>query len=122
MSEIAGIGVDIIEIERVKKAYEKESFRKKYFSEGERELIEKRAERCATAFAGKEAVVKALGTGFAGVLPSDISILRNEKGAPIVVLTGGAKQLAEQLAITDIKISLSDSKEQAIAYVIAERG
>ncbi|MCH5267419.1 MAG: holo-ACP synthase [Lachnospiraceae bacterium] len=121
MSDIVGIGVDIIEIERVTKAYKKESFRNKYFSEGERALIEKRIARCASAFAGKEAVVKALGTGFTGVSPADISILRDEKGTPIVKLTGGAQKLAKSLGVTEIKISLSDTQEQAIAYAIAIR-
>lgn len=119
MTDIVGIGVDIVEIDRVLKAYEKETFRKKYFTEEERRLIEIRKVRCATAFAGKEAVVKALGTGFTGIVPREIAVLRNEAGAPVVEIFGAAREQAESMGISEIKISLSDSEEQAIAYAMA---
>lgn len=121
MSDIVGIGVDMIETERVRKAYEKENFRQKYFTEEERELIAVKAARCATAFAGKEAVAKAMGSGFVGMMPRDIAVLRNEAGAPVVVLTGAARERAESMGISEIKLSLSDTREQAIAYAVAIR-
>lgn len=119
MSDIVGIGVDMVEIDRVIKAYEKETFRKKYFTEEERALIEKKQARCATAFAGKEAVAKALGTGFTRIVPKDIAVLRGEAGEPKVELAGAARQRADSMGVSEIKISLADTEEQAIAYVIA---
>ena len=66
-------------------------------------------------------IIISFGTGFTGILPSDIEILRNEKGAPYVNLYGKAKEVSDKLGIDKIHISLSDTKESAIAYVEAER-
>lgn len=117
---IVGIGVDIIEIARVEKSYERERFQKKYYSESERELIQVKKARAATAFAGKEAVVKALGTGFREIFPSDIEILREPNGAPCIRLSERAEQIVAGMGITKMHISLSDSEQLAIAYVVAE--
>lgn len=119
MSEIIGIGTDLIEIDRVRKAYAKESFQMKYFSEQERDLIQQKDTRAATAFAGKEAVAKALGTGFHGIMPSEIEILREPSGAPCVRLAGKAMQEARKAGITRFLISLSDTEQMAAAYVVA---
>lgn len=120
MEKIIGIGVDGVSRERVRKACEKTSFITKYYSEEEQKLIWERQNRAATNFAGKEAVAKAFGTGFAeGISPKEIEILRNEKGAPFVRLSGKAKEYAEDLCIENIHISLTDTKEHALAYVIA---
>lgn len=119
MERIVGIGVDQIEIQRILDACAKENFIKRLFSKEEQELISKRRSMAATNFAGKEAVSKALGTGFAGILPSEIMILRKESGAPYVKLTGKAEQAAQQRGITKIHISLTDSQTVAMAYVVA---
>lgn len=121
MGRIIGIGTDIASVERILKAVQKVSFLNKCYTDKERELIEKRKYSAACNFAGKEAIAKALGTGFSGILPSDIEILRNEKGAPYVNLYGKAKETADRLGIDKIHISLSDTKENAIAYVVAEK-
>lgn len=120
MSRIIGIGTDIVETERVLKYCEKERFLKKYYTEAERQLIEKRKSRAATNFAGKEAVVKAFGTGFLNCMPGDIEILRDEDGKPYVNLLEKAEKIAEGKGITKIHISLSDTDTLAVAYVIAE--
>lgn len=120
MGTIIGVGVDIIEIDRVEKSYERERFQKKYYSEAERELIQRKKARAATAFAGKEAVVKALGTGFREIVPSDIEILREPGGAPYIRLSERAEQIVAGMGIENLHISLSDSDELAIAYVVAE--
>ena len=80
MEKIIGIGVDQIEIQRILNSCEQESFRKKIFSAEEQQLIAKRKGTAATNFAGKEAVAKAFGSGFAGIAPNEISILRKENG------------------------------------------
>ncbi|MDE6568098.1 MAG: holo-ACP synthase [Lachnospiraceae bacterium] len=120
MGKIVGIGTDLVEIERVTKAYARESFRQKYYSEQERELIQKKPARAATAFAGKEAVVKAMGTGFQGIMPSDIEILREPSGAPCVRLSGKAAAQARRHDVSGIHISLTDTEKLAMAYVVME--
>ena len=79
---ILGIGVDSIEISRVVKAMEKEHFVHRIFTEKERAEMEHAKRRGASDFAGKEAVVKAFGTGFAGIDACEVEILRRESGAP----------------------------------------
>ena len=118
MEKIIGIGIDLIERERVAKSCKSDSFLLKCFSERERKEIAARPERAATDFAGKEAVAKALGTGFSGISPVEIEILRKDSGAPQVFLLGSAKEQADGLGVTAIHISLTDSKELAGAYVI----
>lgn len=117
---ITGIGTDLVEIARVQKAIGRSSFLEKVYTEKERELIAVRSVRAATHFAAKEAVAKALGCGFAGVAPREIEILRQPSGMPYVVLHGRAKEKAEALGITSISLSLTDTKEFALAYVICE--
>ena len=79
---IAGIGTDLIRIDRVIKACEKESFLKRVFTEKERQLIAGNQNRAASNFAVKEAVAKALGTGFRGFGPEDVEVLRDSLGSP----------------------------------------
>ncbi len=118
MERIIGIGIDQIERERVLMAVQKETFLCQHYSEKERQLVKKRPGSAVTNFAGKEAVAKALGTGFSGILPVEIEILRKEGGAPYVELSGNAKKIADDLGVEKIHISLSDSKSTAIAYVV----
>lgn len=120
MSKIVGVGTDIIEIERVLRCCEKESFLKKYYTKAERELIEKKKSRAAGNFAGKEAVVKAFGTGFLNCMPGEIEILRDEYGKPYVNLFDNAKRIAKEKGINKLYISLSDTEKLSTAYVVAE--
>lgn len=119
MSEnIVGIGVDSIEIRRVRKACERDHFVKRIFTEAEIRQFDSRKIRAASDFAGKEAVSKVFGTGFSGFRPSDIEVLRDEKGAPYVNLYGGASQIASQLGIKELKISITNTVDTATAFVI----
>ena len=118
MEQIIGIGMDAIEINRVVNAYQKDGFQKKYYTEEEQALISVKKSRAATNFAGKEAVAKALGTGFYGIAPNEIAILRKENGAPYVTLSGGARKAADTLGVRRVLISLSDTKEMAFAYAV----
>ena len=109
------IGTDIIEIARVKKAIQKPRFLEKIYTPKEIELIKKKGAKTAAAnFAAKEAVAKALGNGFATTTPKDIEILRKTTGEPFVNLNTPQKN------DIDIKISLSHSKEYAVAMVLIE--
>lgn len=124
---IYGVGTDIVEIARVKRVIDKsERFLERFYSEKEQELIAGRKRRVETAamnFAGKEAVAKAFRTGFTkGVAMEEIQILRDKDGAPVVKLLGRTKAFAKERGIEAIHISLSDTKELAMAYVVAETG
>ncbi len=117
---IFGIGTDIIEIERIEKAIARKNFVNKYFTKHEIEIIGNYSNRIAGNFAAKEAVSKALGTGFSGFFPIDIEILRDEKGKPIVVLNKNAKNIADKNNITKVHLTISHCQKYAVAYAIAE--
>lgn len=117
---IYGIGMDLIEVERIKKAYDKESFRKKIYTDQEQQMIAENAQRAAGNFAVKESVVKAFGTGFGKISAIDIEVLREPSGKPYVVLHGPARELAEAEQILQIHVSISNTKEYAASYVVME--
>lgn len=117
---IYGIGTDVIEVERVKKAYAKESFRKKIYTGQEQILIAENAQRAAGNFAVKESVVKAFGTGFGRIQAVDIEVLRETSGRPYVKLHGEAKKKADEEHIRQIHVSISNVKEYALSYVVME--
>ena len=117
---IAGIGTDLVEIERIRKACAKQAFLVRCFRLEERTFFGGRYEKAAGNFAVKEAVAKALGTGFRTFMPSDIAVLREESGRPYVVLYNGAKALAEERGITHIHVSITDTQEYAQAFAVAE--
>ncbi|WP_027308966.1 holo-ACP synthase [Caloramator sp. ALD01] len=117
---IKGIGTDIIEISRIKKAVEKKGFLERVYTKKELEYIKtKPTESAAGYFAAKEAVSKALGTGIKGFSFRDIEILKRD-GAPYVVLHRGAKKIAEEKDIKNIQLSISHCREYAVAYVVME--
>ena len=117
---IVGIGVDMVEIQRIKKACEKEAFLLRYFTSGEIKIIAGSLARIAGNFAVKEAVVKAFGTGFGKVSPEEIEVLRDPLGKPYVVVYGQARILAHELGISRFHVSLTDTKELVQAFVVAE--
>ena len=116
---IIGIGTDIIEIKRIIKANTSKSFKKNTFTKDELEKI-KNPISLAGNFAGKEAVAKAFGTGFSNFYPNEIEILRDNKGKPYINLYKNAKLIGEKLGVKKIHISISHSKENAIAFVVLE--
>ena len=85
------------------------------FTDAEQALCHRKAHSLAVRFAGKEAVMKLLGTGIIGIRWRDIEILAYDTGKPRLQLYGGAKRKAEELGLEDIAISLSHSDEYAIA-------
>ena len=117
---IVGIGTDMIEIQRIKKACEKEAFFVRCFTKRERELIDKNYARAAGNFAVKEAVSKVFGTGIKGFELIDIEVLRDELGKPYVNLYRNAFQIAQNNKIAKLHISISNTKDYALAYVIGE--
>ena len=114
------LGVDIVEIERVQRSIKRygERFLSRVYTDAELELCLNNVPELAVRFAGKEAVMKALGTGRRGVSWRDIEILRNKRNAPLVYLHGRARSRAKKLGITEIAVSLSHSRDYAIATAI----
>jgi holo-[acyl-carrier protein] synthase len=122
---IIGVGVDIVEIRRIKEAVDRnDNFIEKLFDKEEIEYLKSRGMRpeyIAGRFAAKEAVAKALGTGFRGFNFKDIVIDRTALGKPIVVLKGKAKLAAHKNGEYKIHISISHGQDSAIAYAVLEK-
>ncbi|HIS39312.1 MAG TPA: holo-ACP synthase [Candidatus Aphodovivens avistercoris] len=119
-----GLGVDIVEIARMKRILDRTPrFRERLFSEDERAYCDAKPApevHYATRFAAKEAVVKALGTGFArGINPRDIEVKRSSKGRPYVALTGRAREVARELGVRELPLSLSFTHTEAVACAMA---
>ena len=116
-------GVDIIEISRIKRVLDRyaQRFLDRVYTEGEIVYCRGRAPNLAARFAAKEATMKALGTGVRGVGWKDIEITRRESGAPGVLLHGRAQRRARRLGVLDIALSLSHSREYAVAFVVVQR-
>jgi holo-[acyl-carrier protein] synthase len=119
---ILGIGIDVIEIKRIRDAILRPAFTDKVFTPKEQAYCDSRglqqAASYAARFAGKEAVMKAFGTGMAGGSWQDIEILPNEKGQPLVELSGAFGQLAKDYQVKEIYISLTHAQEYAAAQVL----
>ncbi|MBU5405065.1 holo-ACP synthase [Paraeggerthella hongkongensis] len=119
-----GLGMDIVEIARMRTILQRTpSFRTRVFSEDERAYCDATAApevHYATRFAAKEAVVKALGTGFSqGIGVRDIEVRRNAKGRPYVVLSGRAKEVAREQGVRELPLSLSYTHTDAVACAMA---
>jgi len=124
---IVGIGVDIIEIARLERAFAQfgERFRDRIYTNREVAYCEpllNKAERYATRFAAKEAARKAIGAAIplTGLSWHDVEIISSAEGAPQLEFHGRAAELIEQLRITRAHVSLSHLKDQAIAFVVLE--
>lgn len=123
---IVGVGCDIIEIERIARAIKSESFIWRVFTAEEATYCQRRGQQAAASFAArfaaKEAVLKALGTGLREGSLQEIAVDNDGLGKPLVQLSGHFAMLAKQLGVKNIQISLSHSRDFAVAYVIMEDG
>ncbi|ACA59016.1 holo-acyl-carrier-protein synthase [Candidatus Desulforudis audaxviator MP104C] len=121
---ILGIGVDLVSVKRIRSASERTGGRLlvRLFTPAERDCCRARraAYECyAARFAAKEAVFKALGTGFSGCCWHDVEITNGPGGGPVVALTGSAARVAARRGITGVLLSLSHEGDQAVAFAIA---
>lgn len=121
MLQDISVGVDIIEIHRVAATLERfgERFLNRIFTPGEIAYCRGRAPQLAARFAAKEAVMKALGTGTRGVAWREVEVTRKPTGEPGIQLHGRAAARAEKLGIDRIAISISHSREYAVASVVS---
>jgi holo-[acyl-carrier protein] synthase len=114
------IGTDIIEIERIRQAIKHygNRFLDRVYTGAELKSYSRRAHTLAASFAGKEAVMKVLGTGNRGVAWREIEVLYHESGKPYIRLNGRAEKEAKKLDIKEIDVSLSHSRAYATAVAI----
>ena len=121
---ILGVGCDIIRVARVARAAEKEHFLTRVYTPAERAYAMQRgvgrAASLAARFAGKEAVLKAFGTGLRGGTLHDVEILPDALGAPEVHLHGFFAARAAEMGVTRVWVTLSHEKEYAMAYCMLE--
>lgn len=121
---IVGIGTDIVEIERIRSMIERhgDHFLLRCFTSGEIEYARRHRDsaiRFAGRWAAKEAVVKVLGTGFVqGITFHDVEIVALHTGQPTVTLSGGAGRFADKLGISEVKMTISHTREYATATAI----
>jgi len=125
---IVGIGVDLIETERIDKALGEwgARFERRIFTEGELAACADRVDRAqalAARFAAKEACLKALGTGVArGLGLRQVEVTRQPGAAPQLVLHGAAAERAKALGVTRMHVSLTHQRSAAVAVVVLESG
>ena len=120
---IIGIGTDIIEIERVERAVSREHFKNKVYTNNEQIYSESRGKQSAASyaarFAAKEAFFKAIGTGIFSDL-TDVEIVNDSNGKPEIFLHGKVKSFADNLGVKNIFLSMSHSKNYAVANVLID--
>lgn len=124
---IFGTGIDIIEIDRIKRSMSKysERFEQKVFTQKEIDYCYSQADpgkHFAARFSVKEAVLKSLGTGMSqGIAWRDIEVDHQSSGQPILNLYGKGKELFDRLELKSIHISITHDKQYAVAHAIAEK-
>lgn len=120
---IYGIGVDMVEIERMDDSHMSEYVIHRLFHPVEIEAIPHQAQRkkeyLASRFAAKEAFVKALHVGFREIVPSDIGVISDDLGRPLFVYTDKVKALLPS-NFSHVHLTLSHEKNTAIAFVVIE--
>jgi holo-[acyl-carrier protein] synthase len=123
---LIGIGTDIIECERIDRMIQRHGshFTDHVFTEHEIQYCIDRKnsdQHFAGRWAAKEAVLKALGTGWiSGIAWTDVEVFNENSGKPQIKLHGGAKKIATEKKITEIQLSISHCKSHAIAFAIAK--
>lgn len=123
---IFGIGTDIVELSRIGEIYERfgEHFAKRILMDEEMELYRQSKNPVrflAMRFAGKEAAVKAMGTGFAhGVWLRDVGILNNDWGRPVIVWSERGSRVCARLGIGSGHVTLTDDAGLVLAFAVVE--
>lgn len=123
---IFGVGTDIVEFARIQATYDRfgEHFVRRILMDEEIELFRRSKQPVrflAMRFAGKEATVKAMGTGFAhGVWLRDVGILNNDWGRPVVIWSERGRQVCDRLGIGTGHVSLSDDAGLVQAFAVVE--
>ena len=114
------VGVDIVEIERIRKVIERwgETFLTRVFTPAELTHYRNKYSSLAARLAAKEAVLKSLNGCGRGISWQDIEVLSENNGKPVVNLFGKAKQAADELSIAELAVTLSHSDNYAVAFAV----
>jgi len=115
-------GIDLVENERIRKSVQNDRFVERVYGEGEQREFQKKKDpiqNMAASFAGKEAFLKAIGTGLGGCALNEIQILHKPSGQPYLSLSGKAEKIAKQMN-TEFSVSLTHTKDYAAAVVVGE--
>lgn len=120
--EVIGLGVDILEVKRIKKIFNKRknSFIKRIYTEEEINYCESKKrsiESFAVRFSAKEAFIKAIESEY-NITYKEIEVVKKESKKPAIILSGKALQAAEEKNVTEILVSLSHEKNYVIANII----
>jgi holo-[acyl-carrier protein] synthase len=124
---IVSVGIDMIEVSRIRETLARTPrFVERVFTEKERAYCDAKGvaavQHYAARFAAKEAALKALRTGWRGSIAwHDVEISNDEKGAPLIEITGEARKVLDSLGANAVHLSLSHTTEHAIATVILEK-
>ncbi len=122
---IVGLGTDLAEVPRIRAAIDRfgDRFIHRIYTSGEIAYVQRKAnrdQRYAARFAAKEAGMKAIGTGAVGVRWQDFEVANLRSGKPTLRLHGRAAEVAAQLGVKTVTLSLTHTKEMAMAVVILE--
>ena len=114
------VGIDTIEIDRIRRALADfgDRFLRRVYTERERERYGTRISELAARFAAKEATSKALGTGIRGIRWREMEVLANRRGKPVLILHGSAAERAAHLGLVSFDVSLTHSRTDAMAFVV----
>jgi holo-[acyl-carrier protein] synthase len=120
---LVAAGIDVIEIARIQRALDDfgERFLRRVYTERERLRYGSRVAELAARFAAKEATSKALGTGIRGIRWREMEVLSNARGKPVLILHGSAANRARSLELISFDVSLTHSRTEAMAFVVAMR-
>jgi len=122
---ITGVGIDIVQINRMERWLEDSKLLERYFHSEELALAQSRKNSAALAlaarFAAKEAFGKALGTGLAEISLKDIKVSNSENGKPDILFYKTAQKAFEKSGANKVHISLSHERENAIAMIVLEK-
>ena len=123
---IFGVGTDVVELSRVQAVYDKfgEHFARRILTPEELDLFGKTTwpvRFLAMRFAGKEATVKAMGTGFRhGIWVRDVGIIHNDWGRPLIIWSERGQKVCKELGIGDGHVSLTDEAGLIVAFAVVE--
>ncbi len=126
---IKRIGIDLVEKKRIKKILDKfgDKFIEKILTEAElkeylsKKIYSRKISFLSNNFASKEAAAKVIGTGFTqGVTLKDIEVLREKSGLPYLLMKGTALKKAKELGCRNFLLTISDTKDHSLAFVLGE--
>jgi len=121
---IIGIGIDLVEVSRIESVLSKwgSRFENRVFTDSEIAYCngkQDRFQKLASRFAAKEALLKALGTGWRGGTEwREIEVSNDESGKPLIILSGKTEQISRQLGVTNIFVSITSTHNYCAAQVV----